>query len=60
MSAVTECVCVLPVAGLTQSAKELNSQRSVDEEEEHEEKAQVSHLQVQRHTEIRHTKQATE
>lgn len=40
------CVCLLPVVGLTQFAKELHSQRSVDEEEQHEEETEISHLEV--------------
>lgn len=39
-------VCLLPVVWLTQFAKELHSQRSVDEEEQHEEKTKISHLDV--------------
>jgi len=38
---VCECVCVR----LTQFSEELHSQRSVDEEEQHEEEAQISHLE---------------
>lgn len=38
-------VCDLPVVWLTQFAKELHSQRSIDEEEEHEEQTQISHLE---------------
>lgn len=40
------CVCLLPVVWLTQFAKELHSQRSVDEEEQHEEETEISHLEV--------------
>lgn len=38
-------VCFLPVMWLTQFAEELHSQRSVDEEEQHEEESKISHLQ---------------
>lgn len=38
--------CVfLPVMWLTQFAEELHSQRSVDEEEQHEEESKISHLE---------------
>lgn len=39
-------VCFLCVVRLTQFAKELHSQRSVDEEEQHEEETKISNLQA--------------
>lgn len=42
------CLCFLPVVWLTQFAKELHSQRSIDEEEQHEEETEISHLEAKR------------
>lgn len=38
------CACLLPVVWLTQFAKELHSQGSIDEEKQHEEETKISHL----------------
>lgn len=46
--ACVRVLCLLVVAWLTQFAEELHSQRSVDEEEQHEEETEISHLEGMR------------
>ncbi len=41
-------MCFPKAVRLTQFAKELHSQRSVDEEEQHEEETEISHLEAKR------------